>query len=153
MDGEQLTDQTPIYENSSDLFPVASSQDGRADAAPEKGSRAGAAAGAGGGAGADGVRKGTKRAAPSDDARGKRVKVFPKPLQEIAGGQTHGVPFEATKHVHRYIKENSLQDTNNRKYVIADARLEALFKRKRFTYFQMSKLLSHALKEWVVVPK
>lgn len=44
-----------------------------------------------------------------------------------------------------YVKDRQLQDPSNKKMIICDAKLEAIFKKKRIDCFQMNKYLSRHL--------
>lgn len=49
---------------------------------------------------------------------------------------------EITKKIWAYIKENSLQDANNRRNINADAKLKAVFGKDQVNMFEMTKIIS-----------
>lgn len=49
---------------------------------------------------------------------------------------------EVTKRIWVYIKENNLQNPNNKREILCDDKLEKIFKRKKIDMFQMTKVLS-----------
>lgn len=53
---------------------------------------------------------------------------------------------EVTKRIWIYIKENNLQNPNNRREILCDDKLEKIFKRKKIDMFQMTKVLSTVMK-------
>ena len=53
---------------------------------------------------------------------------------------------EVTKRIWAYIKEHNLQDPADRRQIVCDAKLEKLFKRKKFGMFKMTKFLSEMMK-------
>ena len=52
---------------------------------------------------------------------------------------------EAVSKVWAYIKEHGLQDPKNRREILADAKLEPVFGKKRVTMFEMNKHLARHL--------
>ena len=62
-------------------------------------------------------------------------------LEQFLGQRT--IPrTEVTKQIWAYIKQNELQNPQNRSEILCDAKLEKLFKRKKVKMFTMTKLLS-----------
>jgi chromatin remodeling complex protein RSC6 len=49
---------------------------------------------------------------------------------------------EVIKKVWEYIKANDLQDPTNKKFILCDEKLQALFKKERIGMFEMNKHLS-----------
>jgi upstream activation factor subunit UAF30 len=49
---------------------------------------------------------------------------------------------EVTKRMWAYIRENNLQNPDDKREILCDAALEKLFKRKKFTMFKMTKYLA-----------
>lgn len=53
---------------------------------------------------------------------------------------------EVTKKLWAYIKKNRLQDPNNKRNILADEKLEKIFKKKKaVNMFEMTKLVSEHL--------
>lgn len=79
---------------------------------------------------------GTKR----PNALAAPVKVS-KDLQGIVGGEV--MPrTEVTKKLWEYIKGHKLQDSENKRIIHADAKLEKVFGKKSVNMFEMTKLVS-----------
>lgn len=53
---------------------------------------------------------------------------------------------QVTKRVWAYIKEHGLQNPNDRRQILCDAKLETLFKKKSIAMFKMTKELSQMMK-------
>jgi hypothetical protein len=53
---------------------------------------------------------------------------------------------EVIKRIWMYIKDNNLQNPNNKKEILCDDKLEKIFKRKKIDMFQMTKVLSTVMK-------
>jgi upstream activation factor subunit UAF30 len=53
---------------------------------------------------------------------------------------------EVIKRIWMHIKDNSLQNPNNKKEILCDDKLEKIFKRKKIDMFQMTKVLSTVMK-------
>jgi len=53
---------------------------------------------------------------------------------------------EVVRKVWEYIKQHDLQDPANRREILADAKLEPVFGKKRVTMFEMNKHLARHLK-------
>jgi upstream activation factor subunit UAF30 len=71
-----------------------------------------------------------------------------KPSEELsavvgAGPRPRG---EVVSKVWEYIKSNNLQNPENRREILADAKLEPVFGKKKVTMFEMNKHLSRHLK-------
>ncbi|CAB3402736.1 unnamed protein product [Caenorhabditis bovis] len=62
-------------------------------------------------------------------------------LQEIVGSK-YMKRCDVVKKLWEYIKENNLTDPKNKQFVISDAKLETIMKRKRFKGFSMVKFLT-----------
>jgi upstream activation factor subunit UAF30 len=81
---------------------------------------------------------------------GKRPNALQKPLQpskELAAVVGPGpLPRgEVVSKVWAYIKQHGLQDPKNRRAILADAKLEPVFGKKRVTMFEMNKHLARHL--------
>jgi upstream activation factor subunit UAF30 len=90
------------------------------------------------------------QAAGTKDAGSKRPNALQKPLQpskELAAVVGAGpLPRgEVVSKVWAYIKEHSLQDPENRREILADAKLEPVFGKKRVGMFEMNKHLARHL--------
>lgn len=77
--------------------------------------------------------------APNPNAFGGPV-ALAAPLLKFLG-QSELPRTEVTKLMWKYIKEKSLQNPDNRKEILCDAKLKSLFKVESFTMFQMASLL------------
>ena len=53
---------------------------------------------------------------------------------------------EVTKKIWEYIKKNDLQNPANKRNIIADDKLQAIFGKKEVTMFEMTKLVGAHLK-------
>jgi chromatin remodeling complex protein RSC6 len=53
---------------------------------------------------------------------------------------------EVTKKIWEYIKKNDLQNPSNKRNILADDKLEAIFGKKEVTMFEMTKLVSAHMK-------
>ena len=111
--------------------------------APAGGKAAAPKAKSGKGAGAN------EAAAPS--AGGKKSNALQKPLQPskelaaVVGGEP--LPrAEAVSRVWAYIKQHQLQNPENRREILADDKLAAVFGTKKVTMFEMNKHLARHLK-------
>jgi upstream activation factor subunit UAF30 len=94
-----------------------------------------------------------KAAAAKDDAggEGKRPNALQQPLRpsaELAAvvGPDPLPRGEVVSKVWAYIKANGLQNPENRREILADAKLEAVFGEKRVTMFEMNRHLARHLK-------
>ena len=81
---------------------------------------------------------------------GKRPNALQKPLQpskELAAvvGADPLPRGEVVSKVWAYIKQHGLQDPKNRREILADAKLEPVFGKKRVTMFEMNKHLARHL--------
>lgn len=84
-------------------------------------------------------------------SEGKAGGAFMKPLQpsKELGAIVGNDPLprsEVVSKVWEYIKSNSLQNPANKREILADAKLEAVFGRKQVTMFEMNKYLAQHLK-------
>jgi upstream activation factor subunit UAF30 len=87
-----------------------------------------------------------KKAAPA-----KTVSAFNKPLtpsKELAAVVgTHALPrTEVVSKVWEYIKKHKLQNAANKREILADDKLKAVFGRDKVTMFEMNKYLAQHLK-------
>jgi chromatin remodeling complex protein RSC6 len=74
-----------------------------------------------------------------------------KPMQlsaelEAVVGQGPLTRAEVTKKIWEYIKQKNLQNPSNKRNVLADDKLRAVFKKDEVTMFEMTKLVSSHLK-------
>jgi upstream activation factor subunit UAF30 len=106
---------------------------------------------------------GSKKASPAEGTSGKTAstgqgasgkKVNPalmKPLQPskelaaVVGSKPLPRP-EVVSKVWDYIKKNKLQDPQNKREIVADEKLQAVFGKNRVTMFEMNKHLAQHLK-------
>jgi upstream activation factor subunit UAF30 len=96
--------------------------------------------------------EGGKKSAAEKPAGEKKVNAaFMKPLQpspqlaEIVGSQPLPRP-EAVSKMWDYIRKHKLQNPENKREIIADAKLEPVFGKKKVTMFEMNKHLAAHLK-------
>ena len=68
-----------------------------------------------------------------------------KELAAVVGSGTLPRP-EVVKKVWDYIKKNDLQNPQNKREILADDKLEAVFGKKKVTMFEMNKHLAAHLK-------
>src|SRR5215211_9332329 len=94
----------------------------------------------------------TKRASAGKGASGKKVNpALMKPLQPsnelaaVVGSKPLPRP-EVVSKVWDYIKTNQLQDPHNKREIMADDKLRAVFGKERVTMFEMNKHLAQHLK-------
>ena len=92
----------------------------------------------------------TSQKAPEKKDGGGRANALQQPLRpsaELAAVVGPGpLPrTEAVRKVWAYIKQHGLQDPENRREILADARLEPIFGKKRVTMFEMNKHLARHL--------
>ncbi|KAK3303078.1 SWIB/MDM2 domain-containing protein [Chaetomium strumarium] len=66
------------------------------------------------------------------------------PLQELTGETQLSRP-QVVKKIWAYIKGNSLQDPNDRRQILCDEKLQAVFKQDKVNMFSMNKLLGNQL--------
>ncbi|KAK4445060.1 upstream activation factor subunit spp27 [Podospora aff. communis PSN243] len=66
------------------------------------------------------------------------------PLQEVCGEAQLSRP-QVVKKLWEYIKGNELQDPNDKRQIVCDDKLQAIFKQGRVDMFQMNKLLGNQL--------
>jgi upstream activation factor subunit UAF30 len=93
-----------------------------------------------------------KTASTGQGASGKRVNpALMKPLQPskelaaVVGSKPLPRP-EVVSKVWDYIKKNKLQDPQNKREIVADEKLQAVFGKNRVTMFEMNKHLAQHLK-------
>lgn len=84
-------------------------------------------------------------------ASGGSTNALQKPLQpskELAAviGAGPVARGQAVSKIWDYIKTNDLQNPENRREILADAKLEPLFGKKKVTMFEMNKYLAQHLK-------
>ena len=82
---------------------------------------------------------------------GKKPNALQKPLQpskELAAvvGAEPLSRGEVVSKVWEYIKQHNLQNPENRREIVADEKLEAVFGKKKVTMFEMNKHLAQHLK-------
>jgi upstream activation factor subunit UAF30 len=92
-----------------------------------------------------------KRASPAEGTSGKKVNpALMKPLQPsnelaaVVGSKPLPRP-EVVSKVWNYIKTHKLQDPANKREIIADDKLQAVFGKERVTMFEMNKHLAQHL--------
>ncbi|KAK4236880.1 upstream activation factor subunit spp27 [Achaetomium macrosporum] len=66
------------------------------------------------------------------------------PLQELTGESQLSRP-QVVKKIWDYIKSNSLQDPNDKRQILCDEKLQAVFKQDKVNMFSMNKLLGNQL--------
>ena len=84
-------------------------------------------------------------------ARGGRANALQRPLrpsEALAAVVGPGPPprTEAVSRVWDYIRKNNLQNPENKREILADAKLEPVFGKKKVTMFEMNKHLAAHLK-------
>ena len=67
-------------------------------------------------------------------------------LAAVVGGPAPLPRGEVVSKVWDYIKQHQLQNPENRREILADAKLEAVFGKKKVTMFEMNKHLAQHLK-------
>jgi chromatin remodeling complex protein RSC6 len=93
---------------------------------------------------------GTKKTTPSGGAAGKKPNALQQPLQpskELAAvvGANPLPRGAVVSKVWAYIKQHELQNPKNRREILADAKLEKVFGKKKVTMFEMNKYLAQHL--------
>jgi upstream activation factor subunit UAF30 len=96
------------------------------------------------------TRKAQSGKAASASPAGKKPNALQTPLQpskELAAvvGSSPLPRGEVVSKVWAYIKANGLQNPGNRREIVADDKLEAVFGKKRVTMFEMNKHLARHL--------
>jgi upstream activation factor subunit UAF30 len=96
------------------------------------------------------AKSGQAAARTKDAGGGKKPNALQKPLQpskELAAVVGAGpLPRgEAVRKVWAYIKQHGLQDPEDRRQILADAKLEPVFGKKRVGMFEMNKHLARHL--------
>lgn len=108
-----------------------------------------------------------KRAAPSANGDEKKtsnafnmqLSLSPE-LASVVGSETMARP-QIVKSLWEYIREHNLQDPNNKRHIIFDAKLRSVFQRDSVTMFSMNKYIKrHARKPadvpaggWAAIPR
>ncbi len=92
-----------------------------------------------------------KAAAAKDDTGGRKPNALQRPLRpsaELAAvvGPEPLPRGEVVSRVWAYIKEHGLQNPGDRREILADEKLEAVFGAKKATMFEMNKHLARHLK-------
>lgn len=97
--------------------------------------------------------KASAKAAPAKDAKKAKpaTSAFTKPLQpskELAAvvGSEPLPRTEVVSKVWDYIKKHKLQNEANKREILADAKLSAVFGKDKVTMFEMNKFLAQHLK-------
>jgi upstream activation factor subunit UAF30 len=67
---------------------------------------------------------------------------FTPALAAVLGGTQTGTRQDALKGVWAYIKANNLQDQANKRIILADAPLKAVFKQDRTSMYEVMKLMA-----------
>jgi upstream activation factor subunit UAF30 len=88
--------------------------------------------------------------AASESTIGKKPNGLQKPLRpskELAAvvGSSPLPRGEVVSKIWEYIKKNNLQNPENRREILADAKLEPVFGKKKVTMFEMNKHLAQHL--------
>jgi upstream activation factor subunit UAF30 len=96
------------------------------------------------------ARKTQSGKAASASPAGKKPNALQKPLQpskELAAvvGSSPLPRGEVVSKVWAYIKKHNLQNPENRREILADAKLEPVFGKKKVTMFEMNKHLAQHL--------
>ena len=91
--------------------------------------------------------KGSKEGAPGRKANPALMKPMQpsKELAAVVGSQPLSRP-DAVSKVWEYIKKNNLQNPENKREIVADGKLKAVFGKDRVTMFEMNKHLFQHLK-------
>jgi upstream activation factor subunit UAF30 len=98
------------------------------------------------------AKRGAKKAKKKGGAKRKPNAAFMKPMQPSAslGAVVGNSPMprtEITKKLWHYIKRNNLQDPKERRMIVADDKMKAVFGGKgRVSMFEMTKLVNKHLK-------
>ena len=93
-----------------------------------------------------------KAAAPKADAPAKKQTagltkpVTPSPELAAVVGQAALPRTQVISKIWEHIREHKLQNPENKREILADAKLKALFKKDKVTMFEMNKLLSPHMK-------
>jgi upstream activation factor subunit UAF30 len=96
------------------------------------------------------TKKAQSGKAASASTGGKKPNALQKPLQpskELAAvvGSEPLARGEVVSRVWDYIKKNNLQNPENKREILADAKLETVFGKKKVTMFEMNKHLAQHL--------
>ena len=79
----------------------------------------------------------------NDNAFNKPLKLSPE-LQAVVGESELSRP-QVTKKVWEYIKDNELQNPDDKRNIMADDKLRPIFGKDEVTMFEMTKLISNHL--------
>ncbi|CCD27279.1 Tri1p NDAI_0K00880 [Naumovozyma dairenensis CBS 421] len=87
-----------------------------------------------------------KKSGENGKARGLSAHkvILSGPLSELLGGEKELARTQVVKQVWNYIKENKLQNPNDRREILCDSNMEPIFG-KKMTMFSMNKILSNHL--------
>jgi chromatin remodeling complex protein RSC6 len=96
------------------------------------------------------TKKAQSGKAASASTTAKKPNALQKPLQpskELAAvvGSSPLPRGEVVSKIWEYIKKNNLQNPENRREILADAKLEPVFGKKKVTMFEMNKHLAQHL--------
>lgn len=87
-------------------------------------------------------KSGTKKAANPDARGGLAAPVKPDATLAAVVGSAPLTRAELTKKVWDYVKKNNLQDPNDKRSIVADAKLKPIFGKDKVTMFEMTKLVN-----------
>jgi chromatin remodeling complex protein RSC6 len=87
-------------------------------------------------------KSGTKKAAKPDARGGLAAPVKPDATLAAVVGSAPLTRAELTKKVWDYVKKNNLQDPNDKRSIVADAKLKPIFGKDKVTMFEMTKLVN-----------
>ncbi|HEV2559146.1 MAG TPA: SWIB/MDM2 domain-containing protein [Microvirga sp.] len=90
----------------------------------------------------------TKTAAKKDSSKPNALQKPLTPSKELAAvvGSSPIARGEVVSKMWDYIKKNKLQNPENKREILADAKLEPIFGKKKVTMFEMNKHLAAHLK-------
>jgi chromatin remodeling complex protein RSC6 len=93
------------------------------------------------------VKSGSAGPKKSADGKPNALQKPLQPSQELAAvvGASPLPRGEAVRKVWAYIKQHDLQNPENRREILADAKLEPVFGKKKVTMFEMNKHLARHL--------
>ena len=100
----------------------------------------------------DADQESAKRQAGIGQHRGQEAQCAAKALAAVEGARCRGrlrafARGEVVSRVWDYIKKNNLQNPENKREILADAKLEPVFGKKKVTMFEMNKHLAQNLFE------
>ncbi|MDR0786566.1 MAG: SWIB/MDM2 domain-containing protein [Gemmatimonadota bacterium] len=87
-----------------------------------------------------------KKAAKPDARGGLAAPVQPDEKLSVIVGATPLTRAELTKKIWDYVKKNNLQDPNDKRSIVADAKLKPIFGKDKVTMFEMTKLVNQHVK-------